>query len=186
MAERDLPTAALLRQLLDYNPETGDLIWRTREITHFAHHTPARAIWTMKSWNSGNAGKLAGRTGVEGYRTLKISPWGEMQAHRVIWCIYTGDWPQCVIDHINGNPGDNRIENLRDVSQVGNQRNRKYNPNRAASGAVGVYKSPTPRRYVARLWLKDKVHYFGTFDTVEEAKAVIQRERKLMGFTDRF
>jgi hypothetical protein len=49
------------------------------------------------------------------------------RAGRLAWFMYYGKWPEKVIDHINGNPADNRICNLRDVSQQENTLNcRKY------------------------------------------------------------
>src|SRR3546814_1788886 len=46
-------------------------------------------------------------------------------AHRVAWAIHYGEWPNGQIDHINGDPSDNRIANLRDVSALENARNAK-------------------------------------------------------------
>ena len=43
--------------------------------------------------------------------------------HRFVWALCHGSWPQLTIDHINGNRLDNRIENLREVSQSENTLN---------------------------------------------------------------
>ena len=58
-----------------------------------------------------------------GYRVVKFKG-RNYKAHRVCWLIYYGSWPAGVIDHINGDKQDNRIANLRDVSQADNVRNR--------------------------------------------------------------
>ena len=61
--------------------------------------------------------------------------------HRVVWAWHHGRLPTMQIDHINGNGFDNRIGNLREVSQSENNMNRLYRwkPN-ADTGLPGVYK----------------------------------------------
>ena len=61
--------------------------------------------------------------------------------HHAVWAICKGCWPEQQIDHINGNKGDNRIENLREVSGSENKRNTLYpwKPNKD-TGLPGVYK----------------------------------------------
>ena len=61
-----------------------------------------------------------------------------IKAHRLAWRLQTGDWPEGVIDHINGNDQDNRFSNLRDVTQSVNMKNQKRH-SRHTSGATGVY-----------------------------------------------
>lgn len=51
----------------------------------------------------------------------------QYMAHRVAWALYHGRWPKHTIDHINRDGTDNRIQNLRDVPQAVNNRNKsKY------------------------------------------------------------
>ena len=59
--------------------------------------------------------------------------------HRVIWAWHNGHFPTMQIDHINGNKGDNRIENLREVSGSENKMNTLYpwKPNKD-TGLPGV------------------------------------------------
>lgn len=45
-------------------------------------------------------------------------------AHRIVWLLVHGEWPTEIIDHINRNRNDNRIENLRDTNRVVNGLNR--------------------------------------------------------------
>lgn len=86
-----------------------------------------------------------------GYRFVEIKGKG-IPLHRVIWYMLKGVWPQGQIDHINGVRDDNRIENLRDVSQQVNQMNTKtYNTN--SSGCIGI-RSHKNGRYEARITFK--------------------------------
>ncbi len=93
-------TPELLRERLSYCPTTGVLRWKVGP----------------------NAGKPAG--GVKsGYVRIAISG-VNVFAHRAAWAITHGKWPNEVIDHINRNRQDNRLENLRDVSGTENARNK--------------------------------------------------------------
>ena len=59
--------------------------------------------------------------------------------HHAVWAVCNNCWPEQQIDHINGNKGDNRIENLREVSGSENKKNTLYpwRPN-ADTGLPGV------------------------------------------------
>src|SRR6516165_2528570 len=97
-----------LGELLRYEPKTGKLFWKPRPIEMFAFdpsvHTTKRiysAERAWKKWNTRYAEKEA-LTAINnwGYRHGQVL--GQtMQAHRVIWKMVTGRFPE-MIDHING------------------------------------------------------------------------------------
>jgi len=127
-------------------------------------------------WKAGigkrrNEGKIAGSRAPSGYVLIGID--GKIYpAHRIVWCFHHGTWPP-MIDHINGNRSDNRIENLRECSPSQNQWNRK-----AQEGAVsikGVQYRPDrkKKRYIARINVKGKEHYLGAFETAEAAAEAV-------------
>lgn len=131
MSAKDLPSPELLRQLLRYEPETGKLYWRERNVDMFKDGH-------CKSFNSQFANKEAFTfTGRDGYKHGNILNQKPYLAHRVIWAIIHGEWPLNHIDHVNGIRDDNRIENLRDVSRSENQKNQKR-PANNTSGVVGI------------------------------------------------
>lgn len=104
-----------LREFLRYEPETGNLYWLPRDAKWFT------ADRHCKGWNRRNAGRLVVCSGRLGYSVVHIYS-RTFLAHRVIWAIVHGEWPD-EIDHIDGDPTNNRLENLRAVSRQENARN---------------------------------------------------------------
>lgn len=106
----------------------------------------------------------------QGYLILKIK--GEQfKAHRIAWFLYYGQMPDKTIDHINGIRSDNRIANLRDVTDNENAINR-HNINRD-TGCVGIhidtYTKGLKSRYTTQI-KKGNKKIMGRFETIEEAK----------------
>lgn len=73
-----------------------------------------------------------------------------------------------VIDHINGNPSDNRKVNLRIATQQENAMNQKMRSDNS-TGHKGVLLNKRSGRYIAVITKNHKLTRLGTFDTVEEA-----------------
>lgn len=122
---KKLPSQKTLNSLLEYNFDSGILTWKDRP--------------DSKTFR--NAGKPAlNYIDDNGYRIGKLLSVGNVKAHRVIWKMVHGDDPN-VIDHINGDRVDNRIENLRSVSRSENARNLGLQSNNT-SGYNGVYWYP--------------------------------------------
>lgn len=90
-------------------------------------------------------------------------------AHRLAWMIVTGEWPDGIIDHINGDRKDNRIANLRPADQSQNSSNaKKYSNN--TTGYKGVTER-RPGEFRARIQKDGKSVSLGTFSTPEQAHA---------------
>lgn len=183
MADRELPSPTLLRQFLDYDPSTGKLVWRERLPGHFADGVYS-AVRCCKSWNRVNAGNQA-FTHIMGIGYAQGSVNGRLLlAHRVIWAIETGEWPQGDIDHINGDRSDNRWANLRDVPHAINLRNASGKSSNA-SGATGVSYRADRGKWRARVMVDGRERSLGSFDSFEAAVAAREAAMGSDGFTTR-
>src|SRR5690554_5526005 len=114
MAAKSGITADYIRSRLDYDPETGVFTWRAKPIV--TRHD--------KMQNTRYAGKQAGKPDSHGYLQIMLDR-QLILAHRLAWLHHYGEWPEGELDHINRNPLDNRISNLRPASRSQNTINRK-------------------------------------------------------------
>lgn len=163
MAKKILPPVEMLRELMDYNPETGVFHWKKRDISMF----PSARIGN--SWNAKHVGKQALIVDNHGYKKGRI--FGEdFMAHRIAWAIYYGEWPAEDLDHINGDRSDNRICNLRLATDSENLRNRGAQKNNS-SGYKGVHFCNRSKSWIAKLQVEKKNVYIGKFSTPEDAYA---------------
>lgn len=106
-----------------------------------------------------------------------------MKAHRVIFCMVYGFWPEYV-DHINGIRHDNRLSNLRASTKVENGKNQKlFSSNK--SGYVGVNWYKRGKKWRAFIGINRKRVYLGQFDTKEEAVIARELASKEHGFSER-
>ena len=163
-----------MRDLFDYNPETGDLIWKPRPIEMFPTEN------AFNGWNTRYAGKIAGSFYSNGY--MRVGLFGrDHLAHRVVWAWVYGNWPKKQIDHINGVRDDNRIANLRDVSRRENHKN-VAKPINNTSGRIGVCWDNTRGKWLAYIKIRPKFINLGTFDSFEDACEARVKAEKKYGF----
>lgn len=170
----------LLREFLAYDPETGLLVWRKRDIVHFKAGKQS-AEQNAAAWNALYADNPAFTSRHAcGYRTGSILSHSYL-AHRVAWAIVHAEWPG-EIDHINGDRADNRIANLRNVTRQENLRNAKL-PVTNTSGRIGVYASGSAKKpFSAGIRVDGKKIHLGHFSTVEEAIAARSKAEITHGF----
>lgn len=152
-------TQSRLKELFDYNHETGELIRTT---------TPMHLF---------KKGTIAGRRPNEKRRYLDITIDGKQYVlHRVIWLYVYGEWPEKDIDHINRKRFDNRIENLRLADRYQNMQNLSIQPNNT-TGFKGVTKFGDKWR--ARISVNKIRFSLGLFDSAERASAAYVCASKL-------
>lgn len=148
-------TANRLRELLNYDPETGVFTW---------------AI-TRRGCRKGS---VAGCKMKHGYITIRLDN-ALYTAHRLAWLYTNGEWPAEQIDHINRDRADNRISNLRAVTNAENAQNQKTRANK--SGFTGVRKENS--KWVAEIKVNYKPIRIGLFETPEAAhEAYVAAKRK--------
>lgn len=151
----------LLKDALDYNPETG--------------------VFTRKK-ASGRAkiGDVAGRASVGGY--LYVNVFGKTYlAHRLAWFYAHGLMPVGEIDHINHDKADNRMSNLREVPHSVNGRNASISQANT-SGVTGVSWYQRDNNWQAQIWVRGKPIYLGRFDDIDDAIAARKAANEQYGF----
>ena len=152
-------TQERVRELFDYRDD-GHLVWKVKK---------ARA----------NAGDVAGCearcSGGTVYRRMSIDgvPYG---VHQAVFMWHHGYIPR-YIDHADGNGLNNRIDNLREATQSQNAFNSRMRSDNT-SGERNVYWHERARRWFVRLSINRRTHSFGTYKTIEEARAVARRVRE--------
>ena len=149
------PSQPRLLELFDY--ASGRLFWR--KPPHKRSHL--------------RAGDRAGTTDTSGYRRIRIK--GKLfLEHRLIWIYHNGPIPDgLLIDHIDGDVSNNRIENLQPLSQRDNTVKGRLVTAKKSKLPVGVYLECRTRvpTYLAKVRHNGKRECLGTFHTPEEAFA---------------
>ncbi|MGE5566200.1 MAG: HNH endonuclease [Parcubacteria group bacterium] len=140
-------TADTLRQCVRYDPKTGEFTFLLATKGHPANRV-ARGVRP------------------DGYRRIGVGK-KLYYAHRLAVLYMTGEWPAHDVDHINGNPSDNRWANLRLATRSQNLRNQR----RRRDGLKGASFMPERGKWRATIGVAGKALHLGVFDTEEAAHA---------------
>lgn len=158
-------TQERLTQLLHYEPDTGVFLWRAK----CSKYSPAKIGERAESVTSQG-----------GYLRIKLLG-KEYRAHRLAWFYVFGVWPRNEIDHVNGRPSDNRIENLRDVDRQTNGQNQRRARRGSISGVLGACYDKQTGKFKAQIRRPDgKYQHLGRFGTAEEASQVYLNAKRAM------
>lgn len=140
-------TADRVRELLDYNRETGVFVWRA----------------------GARAGRAAGTRHHSGYRFIKVDQVVHL-AHRLAWLYVTGEIASSDLDHKNRDKADNRFDNLRLCDDSTNQANTSISK-RNTSGHKGVCWNAKAGKWQAGIKRGGRSHHLGLFSEVSAASA---------------
>jgi hypothetical protein len=163
-ASKPIPIQTVIESL-EYDPTSpSGLKWKNRPMTHF----DSNREW--KRWNGRFAKTTAGAIWNGKYWRIMVS--GVIyRVHRLVWCLIHGADPGTkILDHINGNGLDNRIENLRLANHSQNGSNQKKT-HRNTSGTVGVVWHKSSKKWQAQIEVHQKNIYLGLFSSKADACA---------------
>lgn len=151
---RKLPNQAVLRAWLDYDSETGVFRWikEPRKI-------------------GARLGKVAGTTRATGYVFIGVPAFGQFGAHRLAWIYVHGlTIGGAEIDHIDTNPSNNAISNLRTATSAQQKQNKKVQSNNR-SGLKGAFYHDAHRgkKWRSQIKVGSKLIFLGYFETAEAA-----------------
>lgn len=178
--EASLPVS-VLRELLTLVPETGRLFWKPRSAKFFkgtARRTPEHAAANWSSRYAGTEALTAKQS--SGHLHGRIFD-QRFYAHRVVFAMTRGHWPNESIDHINGDPTDNRPGNLRDVCHRVNHMNQNPRKNNT-SGCMGVTFNKRLQKWQASITLNYRSVHLGFFEHKVEAIQARKLAQKNAGF----
>lgn len=137
-------TQQKLKELLHYDPVTGEF------------------TWLVARRGTACAGSKAGTVNSDGYIHIRLFG-KQYKAHRLAWLYMTGSWPQDEIDHINKEKADNCWVNLREATRQQNEANKNLQSNNT-SGFKGVYWNERAQKWSAQIRVNGKKKQIGLFD----------------------
>ena len=140
-----------VKRCISYNPESGVFIWKDK----FSKYSKV-SIGDV----AGSRGKTATKISINGIH---------LNAHRVAWYLFYGEWPLTFVDHKNNDPNDNRIENLRLADRAQNSANRRSKKG-GSSRYLGVCYAKKSNKWQAAIGTPRT--YLGQYKTEKEAALV--------------
>lgn len=150
-----------LKQILEYNPDSGEFFWKIQPATWIP-------IGTKAGYSRGS------------YVQIRINK-KLYYAHRLAVLYMTGNDPDDHIDHINGIRSDNRWCNLREATATENQRNTAISKNNS-SGVVGVCWDKRKQKWLARIYANSKPQFIGYFTQLSDAASARKVAEHSLGY----
>jgi hypothetical protein len=154
------PSQNLLREIFVYN--NGEMVWAARGYGRFDKQF---------------AGRVAGNITKNGYKNIRLSEYGLIMCHMIVWIYHNGEIPGGFdIDHIDGDRLNNRLENLRLCTRSQNLFNMKIRKDNA-SGVKGLSWNEKSKSWRARISVNKIKIEVGSFPKKESAIIAIKEAR---------
>lgn len=116
-----------------------------------------------------------------GYKQIRLG--GRLYLnHRIIYFLHTGEWPLGVVDHIDGDPSNNKVENLRSTTQRKNSHNYAGGHSDSSSKYRGVSLYKRTGMYMSKINKDGKTYNLGTFTDEKEAALAYNYKAMELGF----
>ncbi len=157
-----------IKQWLNYDKNTGIFTWKAERTG--VGHGPKKVIGAEAGWAQES-----------GRRQIRINK-KDYYAHRLAWLYEYGYMPSEFLDHIDGDPSNNRISNLREATASQNAQNTKLSSINT-SGYRGVSWRKNRNKWTSGIYIKKKYKYLGSYNTPEEAyQRYLEERNRLMPF----
>jgi hypothetical protein len=159
--QKESITQSELKELLDYDPDTG--LFR----------------WKVDRNQKAKKGTVAGTVMNTGYVMVHVKN-AFITGHRLAWFFTYGVYPDCHIDHIDQDKTNNRISNLRLATNnhADNSQNRTVQSNNT-TGCPGVHYCKRDKKFISRVSVGGIRHIVGYFITLEEAIEARKKAKEL-------
>ena len=155
-----------IAEILRLSDAGNDVVWVNDRLGHNNSRVLARA------------GESAGWANARGARVVQIAGL-RLFTHRLVWRLHYGEWPIGIVDHIDLDPTNNAISNLRIATESQNRANTKP---RAPTGFKGVTAIKNVSGFTAQITIDGKNKYLGRHRTPEQAHAAYcEAARKAFG-----
>ena len=150
-----------------------------KELTEFMRYDyeTTRFYWLVRKSKKTRIGDIAGYLKKDGYRSIRIDQ-VQYQEHLLVWLYHYGKFPDNLIDHIDRNPSNNSIDNLRECLPSENLRNVGI-LKRNSSGYKGVYWDKSRGLWLAQISVDNKRKTLGRYTTAKEASDAYEAYAKL-------
>lgn len=165
MIRKEWPDINEVKRRVHYDRKNGVLRYRPRPFSDFEHMKRNEVMWKM--WNTRFAGKRWGSISKSGHMKGDIDG-SEVYAHHVVWALETGSWPDFQVNHIDGDPQNNRFKNLRYAEQSQVAKNQSLHRDNT-SGVSGVQRRKDTGKWTARIETSKGTKYLGCFESKDDA-----------------
>lgn len=173
----------VIKSWFDYDKNTGEITWKEYVSPDWYRQNKSHLNFLRD--RAGNRVKFSQDS--NGHLYTRVRNIRYIYAHQIVWTLTYGKMPVGCIDHIDGDPHNNAIGNLRDVSRKLNNRNAKM-PKNNTSGVTNVSWQQHCKMWRVRIKTEESYKHIGYYTTIEDATEARDKfiaENPNLGYTSR-